>query len=215
MVPRSCVLLERREFSYLSVPMARRLSLLLCLSGCAPAAGSATPAEAPSANELQASPTASGATDATAQNAPGATAAGEASPSAPPASSASPAGPSPEPPAGTPLLPRVGVRTMGLHVGGGPNDAEGKAPFLQAIEPRFPDFLRCYRLVAEPGRSGSFGVDLRIAKAGGKPQVEQPRSALPGDAFQECVVGVFSSVEFPPLKKPFVISYSLRFTVEP
>jgi hypothetical protein len=112
-------------------------------------------------------------------------------------------------------LPRVSVKTMGLHVGGGPNDADGKAPFLQAIEPRFPDFLRCYQLVAEPGRSGSFGVDLQIEKAGGRPKVGEPRSALEGEPFKECVLGVFQSVEFPPLKKPFVISYSLRFSVEP
>lgn len=104
---------------------------------------------------------------------------------------------------------------MGLHVGGGPNDAETKAPFLQAIEPRFPDFLRCYQQVAEPGRSGSFGVDLHVEKSGGHPQVDEPRSALPGDAFKDCVVSVFKSVDFPPLKKPFTISYSLRFSVEP
>jgi len=103
-----------------------------------------------------------------------------------------------------------------MHIGGGPNDAAGKAPFEKAIEQRFPDFLRCYRLVTEPepGKGGTFGVDLHIARTGGKPRVEQPRSALGGEPFRACMLAVFESVEFPALKKPSVVSYSLRFTVE-
>jgi hypothetical protein len=120
-----------------------------------------------------------------------------------------------EPPPGTPSLPAVSVKTIGLHVGGGPNDATGKAPFVSALEQRFPEFLRCYRLVAEPGKGGSFGVDLHIERNGGHARVEQPRSALEGEPFRACMVSAFEGVEFPQLKKPFVVSYSLRFLVEP
>lgn len=111
-------------------------------------------------------------------------------------------------------MPAISVNMIGLHVGGGPNDAASKAPFVTAIEQRFPDFLRCYRLVSEPGKGGSFGVDLHIERSGGHARIEQPRSALEGEPFRACMVKAFESVEFPQLKKPFVISYSLRFLVE-
>lgn len=119
------------------------------------------------------------------------------------------------PPPGTPTLPAISVKTVGLHVGGGPNDADTKAPFLTAIEGRFPEFLRCYRLVSEPGKGGSFGVDLHIEREGGHARVEQPRAALAGDAFRDCMVSAFSGVAFPQLKKASVVSYSLRFVVDP
>jgi hypothetical protein len=120
----------------------------------------------------------------------------------------------PPPAPGVPTLPALTVKTMGLHVGGGPNDQETKAPFLGAIEPRFPEFLRCYQLVTDPGKGGSFGIDLRIPARGGKAELEQPRSALSGEAFTACMVRAFESIDFPPLKKAYVISYSLRFSVE-
>jgi len=153
------------------------------------------------------------------EGAPAPAAAGEntqpaaASPQAP-ASGASDAAVSPPPPAGTKTLPAVSVQNVGLHVGGGPNDAAGKAPFVRAVEERFPEFLRCYRLIAEPGQSGTFGVDLHIGTSGGPPRVEQPRSGLGGDEFRACVVAVFQSVEFAPVKRPTVVSYSLRFKVD-
>ncbi|MGC4095224.1 MAG: hypothetical protein QM756_46345 [Polyangiaceae bacterium] len=109
----------------------------------------------------------------------------------------------------------MAVKSVGMHIGGGPNDAAGKAPFEKAIEQRFPEFLRCYRLVTEPGKGGTFGVDLHIERGGGKPRVEQPRSALGTEPFRACMLSVFESVDFPPLKKPSVVSYSLRFSVEP
>ena len=112
-------------------------------------------------------------------------------------------------------MPLVAVKSVGMHIGGGPNDAAGKAPFEKAIEQHFPDFLRCYRLVTEPGKSGTFGVDLHIDRGGGKPHVEQPRTGLGNEPFKACMVSAFEGVEFPALKKPSVVSYSLRFTVEP
>jgi len=111
-------------------------------------------------------------------------------------------------------LPAVTVRNVGLHVGGGPNDAQGKAPFLTAIEQRFPDLLSCYKLVNEPGSGGTFGVDLRIARVGGHPTVDKPRTVLGDERFHSCMVKAFESVEFPALKRDTVISYSVRFSVE-
>lgn len=137
---------------------------------------------------------------------------------APPAPATSPGAsasePSPPPPAGTPTLPAVRVHSVGMHIGGGPNDANGKAPFERALEQRFPEFLRCYQLVTDPGKGGTFGVDLHIERGGGKPRVEQPRTALGGEPFRACMLSAFENVEFPALKKPSVVSYSVRFTVE-
>jgi hypothetical protein len=157
-------------------------------------------AESPSAPSAAVTPPATGSAPSTAPSAAG------TSPDAAP--------PPGEPPPGTPTLPAVSVKTIGLHVGGGPNDAAGKAPFVTALEQRFPEFLRCYRLVSEPGKGGSFGVDLHIERKGGHARVEQPRSALEGEPFRACMVSAFEGVEFPQLKKPFVISYSLRFLIE-
>ena len=122
-------------------------------------------------------------------------------------------GPSPPPPPGAESLPAVSVRNVGLHVGGGANDNASKALFLRAVEQRFPEFLRCYRLVAQPGQSGTFGVDLHIGPKGGAPQVEQPRTGLGGDEFRACMLAAFSSVSFERPEKPVVVSYSLRFSV--
>jgi hypothetical protein len=111
-------------------------------------------------------------------------------------------------------LPSLSVKYIGMHVGGGANDAASKAPFVRALEQRFPEFLECYRLAAEPGNGGTFGVDLRISAQGGAPEVQEPRTAIPGERFTECMIRAFSSVSFEPPKKPVVISYSLRFTLE-
>jgi hypothetical protein len=190
--------------------MDRILAFAALAFACAPrGAEPATPTSAPAA--------------APSSSATGSGASAEPGMTATPPSAAAPATPAtgssttvpPAPPPGVPTLPALSVKTMGLHVGGGPNDADTKAPFLAAIESRFPDFLRCYQLVTEPGKGGSFGVDLKIPAAGGKPEVEQPRSALAGEAFTACMVHAFESVEFPRLKKAFVVSYSLRFAVAP
>lgn len=142
-------------------------------------------------------------------SAPADSTAPEASASAEPP--AEPAGPPP----GTPSLPAVNVKNVGLHVGGGPNDAASKAPFLRAIERAFPEFQRCYRLVAEPGKEGTFGVDLHVPKGGGTARVEQPRTGIEGDEFRACMIAAFEKVAFEPTPKPVVISYSVRFSLEP
>jgi len=111
-------------------------------------------------------------------------------------------------------LPELKIENLGLHIGGGPNDAETKAPFLNAIAERFPAFMDCYRKNEDPATGGRFGVDLHIARGGGHPRLEQPRSSLRGADFRACLSSVFESVDFKkPKAGPTTISYSLRFTL--
>ncbi len=175
---------------------------------CAPRAPAQAPDNPAPAAAGTADPAAPTAVDG-ARALPAPATAGTSEPSPPAASE-----PSPPPPAGTPALPAVTVKNVGLHVGGGPNDATFKAPLLKAIEQRFPDLLRCYRLVSDPGTGGTFGLDLHIERTGGKARVAQPRTALGDDTFKDCMVAAFESVSFPQLARPTVISYSLRFNVE-
>jgi hypothetical protein len=111
-------------------------------------------------------------------------------------------------------LPELRVEPLGMHVGGGKNTPEEKAPFHRALEQRFPAFMECYRLAAEPWGGGSFGVDLKIARGGGAPVVEQPRTRIRGAGFQDCMVAAFAKVSFDkPKAGPTVISYSVVFTL--
>ena len=109
-------------------------------------------------------------------------------------------------------LPELKVENIGLHIGGGPNDAETKAPFLSAVAERFPSFMDCYRKTEDPATGGRFGIDLHIARTGGHARLEQPRTALRGADFRACLSSVFEAVEFQkPKRGPTTISYSLRF----
>jgi hypothetical protein len=111
-------------------------------------------------------------------------------------------------------LPELKVENIGLHIGGGPNDADTKAPFLNAVAERFPAFMDCYRKSEDPAQGGRFGIDLHIARGGGHPRSEQPRTALRGPELRACLGNVFDSVEFQkPKHGPTTISYSLRFTL--
>jgi hypothetical protein len=113
-----------------------------------------------------------------------------------------------------PPLPEVAVESVGMHVGGGKNDDAEKAPFKTAIESRFADFRRCYVHIEQPGKGGTFGVDLFVDRDGGKPEVRQPRTGMSGEKFRSCVVEVFNSIDFErPRAGPTVVSYSLRFRV--
>lgn len=144
-----------------------------------------------------------------------------AAPDAPPAAGESgsvdaatgPAAPPPVAPSGEPL-PEVRLRNVGLHIGGGPNDAATKAPFQIAIGAHFEEFRQCYPLVTNPGKVGVFGVDLRIPREGGQATVQSARTGMTGKAFRDCVLDVFSRVEFArPPQGPTVVSYSLEFSV--
>ncbi|MFO0755411.1 MAG: AgmX/PglI C-terminal domain-containing protein [Byssovorax sp.] len=110
-------------------------------------------------------------------------------------------------------LPSVKVTNIGMHIGGGPNDAVTKEPIKRSVEPHFDEFRRCFALVADQKKGGDFGVDLKIDKAGGKANVSHPRTALKGKEFESCVVDVFKAIDFrKPKKGNTVVSYSLRFT---
>lgn len=111
--------------------------------------------------------------------------------------------------------PHVSVKYIGLHVGGGPNDKATKAPFERAIARHFPELARCYATVARPGVAGTFGVDLLVPASGGRAQTSNSRTALPGDAFRDCVTHVFETVEFEkPKHGATKLSYAVRFDPE-
>jgi len=111
-------------------------------------------------------------------------------------------------------LPELRIEQLGMHVGGGKNDPEEKAPFHRALEQKFPAFLECYRLAEEPWAGGSFGIDLKIPRSGGAPLAEQPRTRIRGSGFQECMVAAFGKVQFEkPKAGPTVISYSIVFSL--
>jgi hypothetical protein len=108
-------------------------------------------------------------------------------------------------------VPRVKVTNIGMHIGGGPNDAKTKEPIEKSVEPYFDDLKHCWGSLDKPG-PGDFGVDLLIEANGGKAEVSHPRTALKGDAFRDCVVDVFKGIIF---EKPRTgrtrVSYSIRF----
>jgi pyruvate/2-oxoglutarate dehydrogenase complex dihydrolipoamide acyltransferase (E2) component len=110
-------------------------------------------------------------------------------------------------------LPAVQVSNIGLHIGGGPNDAVTKEPVLKSVEPHFEAFRACFASADDPKKGGDFGVDLLIEGAGGLAKVTHPRTIIGGDAFRSCVVGVFEKISF---QKPkggrTMASYSLHFT---
>jgi hypothetical protein len=185
------------------------LSSLLLLAACAHSAPGGAGANYP---------VASGATDAAARSSNSAPSTGTPTPSAGAAPNTAFLPRQPEitldPKAPLAALPELKVENIGLHVGGGPNDAETKAPFQRAIAARFPAFLDCYRKNEDPEKGGRFGIDLHISRAGGHPKLEQPRTAMRGPEFRACVVSVFESVEFEkPKLGPTTISYSLHFTL--
>lgn len=112
-------------------------------------------------------------------------------------------------------LPKVTVKKIGLHIGGGPNDDETKKPIIDSIKPHFDEMRGCWRLVQEPGKLNDFGVDLMIEREGGKAQVSNPRSGIKGEGFESCMLKVFEGIEFlKPKTGKTMVSYSVRFTPE-
>jgi len=112
-------------------------------------------------------------------------------------------------------VPRVRVKNIGLHVGGGPNDAHTKAPFLRRIALQFGAFRRCYAKVETPGEHGTFGIDLLVPKEGGHAETSNPRTAMKGAAFRDCLVEAFRAVDFEPPKRGVTkLSYALEFDPE-
>jgi hypothetical protein len=107
--------------------------------------------------------------------------------------------------------PRVEVKQMGLHIGGGPNDVEHHAVYADPISLRFEDIRQCYLLVQDNPKKASFGVDLLIPSKGGKAKIENYRTAIGGKDFHLCVLGVFGSIEFKGPGKATMVSYSVLF----
>src|SRR5689334_781145 len=123
--------------------------------------------------------------------APSASAIAEAPAAAPSASAASSAAPVEEAP-----IPKVKVKNIGMHIGGGPNDDVTKEPIKRSVEPHFDAFRRCFAKVEDQKKGGDFGVDVLIEGNGGKAKITHPRTALKGEGFEACVVTVFEAIEF-------------------
>ena len=111
-----------------------------------------------------------------------------------------------------PPPPRVTVENIGMHIGGGPNDAVTKAPIGTSVAPHMGELRACWSQV-DPARPGDFGVDLLIPAEGGRAAVSNPRTNLGPQAFRDCVVAVFDAIDFArPRTGRTTVSYSLRFT---
>ena len=112
-------------------------------------------------------------------------------------------------PSSEPAPPLVDVRTIGMHIGGGPNDDATKAPFLASIEAHRVEFARCF--VTLPA-TADFGVDARVPAKGGRAKIDRPRSTVKAPMFQACAMGVFAAMEFLPPKSgaATMVSVSLR-----
>jgi hypothetical protein len=179
-------------------------ALSLCLFGCGqppePKPGSPTTIDAPAVSPLQESTT------------PDVAPVVDPEPSAPEAPAPAPLAAVP-PSAEKPTRPDgVVAVSIGMHIGGGPNDAAAKAPFTKTIEGGFDEYVSCTGLLPAGERKGTFGVDLLIKQEGGKPEVSSPRTGLPGDAFKACVVSAFERLVFEkPKRGATKLSYSLRF----
>ncbi len=109
--------------------------------------------------------------------------------------------------------PAVTVENIGMHIGGGPNDAVTKAPIGGSVAPHFDELRACWSQRDDPARGGDFGIDLLIPAEGGRATVSHPRSILGPQAFRDCVVGVFTAIDFAkPRTGRTTVSYALRFT---
>jgi|SRR5690606_6650512 len=111
----------------------------------------------------------------------------------------------------TRALPELTFEHLGMHIGGEPNDAESKRPWLDSIDAGKSALLSCYRFVDDPRKGGSYGVDLYVTTSGGAPEVRASRQKLGGEEFDRCMRDAFSQVKFHKPQRPTVLSYSLLF----
>jgi hypothetical protein len=106
------------------------------------------------------------------------------------------------------------LKTVGLHIGGAPNDEPSRQHFVRQFETKFDDFRRCYPLAENASeQNAGFGVDLLIPARGGKPRLRQARSRLLGKRFRRCMRDAFVSLRFarPRVERSVTVSYSLIF----
>jgi hypothetical protein len=107
--------------------------------------------------------------------------------------------------------PDASLRTIGLHVGGGPNDDATRSKFIAPIEQHFDALLRCHVHADKRDQNASVGVDLLIPVRGGKASVKDLRTAIGSEKFQACVRAGFEQVSFPSVARPTMVSYSMLF----
>ena len=107
----------------------------------------------------------------------------------------------------------VAIKNVGMRFGGGPNDAASKEPTRKAIMAQFDEFRLCHAKVAGKRRFGTYGVDIRIGRGGGRASIGKPRTDLKGAEFRDCMKKVLEAIEFPkpPGNRPASLSYSIRF----
>ncbi len=99
-----------------------------------------------------------------------------------------------------------------MHIGGGPNDAETKAPIKRSVAPHFDALRGCFARASEPMRAGDVSIDLHIPRAGGRAAVKKLKSGVEGEGFADCVRAIFEKIDFErPKTGETVVSYSLRF----
>jgi hypothetical protein len=107
----------------------------------------------------------------------------------------------------------VEVKNIGMHIGGGPNDAVTKAPINRSVNPHMDAFRACFAKASDPTKGGDVSVDLKIERAGGKAEVQRYKSAISGEGFEACVRATFDAIDFEkPKTGTTVVSYSLRFS---
>ena len=191
-------------------------TVALVAAGCATGSPAGTDASGSKASDsppaaTTATPAADAAIAEPAASAAGKTSAGTATTADAGASAAADGGAHAAADAGA--LPNVEVTNIGMHIGGGPNDAVTKDPIARSVAPRFDAFRSCFAGVDDTKKAGDFGIDLLIPAEGGKAEVSHPRTAIKGAAFKPCMVQAFESVEFlKPRGGRTKVSYSLRFT---
>jgi hypothetical protein len=105
------------------------------------------------------------------------------------------------------------VKNIGMHIGGGPNDAATKAPIKRSVDPHFTALARCFSQAEDRSKGGDVSVDLKIEAKGGTAALQKYRSGVAGAGLKTCVEGVFAAIDFEkPKTGATVVSYSLRFT---
>lgn len=109
--------------------------------------------------------------------------------------------------------PLVDVRSIGMHIGGGPNDDLTKAPFLAAIAASHAELATCWAALGKR-TAVDFGADFLVPAKGGLAKVDRPRSTVQDPAFVRCATAAFGRVVFAPGKSGLAtkVSTSVRLT---
>jgi hypothetical protein len=105
------------------------------------------------------------------------------------------------------------VRSIGMHIGGGPNDDANKAPLLASIAPRHEALGRCWEALPNKPKL-EFGIDAEVPAKGGRAKITRPRSTVNDATFIACAVGVFTEIEWLPPKSKIetTVSTSVRIS---